>query len=170
MAPAIVYTTPTCGYCRQVKQFLGAQGIPFEERDVSRDRAMAEEIVRRTGQMGVPVTDIGGEVVIGFDRPRLQRIIERMRATRQPATLGAAVKDAPGGGALVGIVHPGTPADRGSLRPGDVIVAVDGTPVIDADTLARMVQTAQARGRAVVTVQRAGDRVPLQIPFAAAYE
>ena len=53
--------------------------------------------MRRTGQMGVPVTALGGEMVVGFDRPRLERIIQRLRApTPRPATLGAAVKDGPG--------------------------------------------------------------------------
>ena len=133
---------------------------------MSRDRAAAEEMVRRTGQMGVPVTDIGGEMVVGFDRKRLGRIIERLRATQRPATLGAAVKDAPGGGALVGAVHPGTPAERGGLKPGDVIVSVDGTPVADGASLARLIQTAQPRGAAALIVQREGSRMALQISFA----
>ena len=123
--------------------------------------------MRRTGQMGVPVTAIGGEMVVGFNRPRLERIIQRLQSTPQPATLGAAVKDAPGGGALVGTVHPGTPAERGGLKPGDVIVAVEGTPVVDADTLARLVQAARARGSATVTVRRAGAPLQLRIPFTA---
>jgi hypothetical protein len=49
-----------------------------EDRDVSRDRAAADEMVRRTGQIGVPVTAIGGEMVVSFDRPRLERIIQRL--------------------------------------------------------------------------------------------
>jgi glutaredoxin 3 len=167
MERAIVYTTPTWPYCRQVKEFLGAQGIPYEDRDVSRDHAAAEEVVRRTGQMGVPVTAIGGEMVVGFNRPRLERIIQRLHSTPQPATLGAAVKDAPGGGALVGRVHPGTPAERGDLKPGDVIVAVEGMPVVDADTLARLVQAARARGSATVTVRRASAPLQLRLPFTA---
>jgi S1-C subfamily serine protease len=143
------------------------QGIPYEERDVSRDHAAAEEVVRRTGQMGVPVTAIGGEMVVGFDRPRLERIVERLRTTQRPATLGAAVRDAPDGGALVGTVHPGTPAARGGLKPGDIIVAVEGTPIVDADTLARLVQAARVRGSATVTVRRAGAPLQLRIPFTA---
>jgi S1-C subfamily serine protease len=134
---------------------------------VSSDRAAAEEMVRRTGQMGVPVTVIDGETVVGFDRSRLERIVQRMKTPRRPATLGAAVKDVDGG-ALVGTVHPGTPAERGGLMPGDVIVAVDGTPVGDAATLARLIQEARARGAATMTVQRATDRIPLRIPLAAA--
>ena len=128
--------------------------------------------MRRTGQMGVPVTAIGGEMVVGFDRPRLERIVERLRtftsdSLRRPATLGAAVRDVPGGGALVGIVHPDTPAERGGLKPGDIIVAVEGTPVVDADRLARLVQAARARGSATVTVRRAGASLQLRIPFTA---
>ena len=50
-----VYTTPTCGYCRQVKEFLSRRGLKFTEYDVSRDRAAADEMIRKSGQMGVPV-------------------------------------------------------------------------------------------------------------------
>ena len=123
--------------------------------------------MRRTGQLGVPVTALGGEMVVGFDRPRLERIIQRLQAAPKPATLGAAVKDAPGGGVLVGTVHVGTPAERGGLKPGDVIVAVEGTPVGDADTLARLVQAARARGHATMTVRRADAPLQLHIPFTA---
>lgn len=139
--------------------------MPYEERDVSRDHAAAEEMVRRTGQMGVPVTSLGGEMVVGFDRPRLERIIQRLQAAPKPATLGAAVKDAPGGGVLVGTVHVGTPAERGGLKPGDVIVAVDGTPLAGVDALAQSVQAARARGSATLTVRRAGTPLHLRIPF-----
>jgi glutaredoxin-like YruB-family protein len=62
-----VYTTPTCPYCYQVKSFLDRLGVKYTEYDVSRDRDKAEEMVTMTGQMGVPVTVIDGEVVIGFD-------------------------------------------------------------------------------------------------------
>ena len=113
---------------------------------MSRDRAAAEEMVRRTGQMGVPVTAIGDEMVVGFNRSRLQQIIARLRAAQPPPALGAAVKDEPGGGALIGTVRPGTPAERGGLQPGDIIVAVDGTPVPDVNTLAQLIQGARARG------------------------
>src|SRR6516165_3820834 len=103
-------------------------------------------MVRRTGQMGVPVTALGGEMVVGFDRPRLERLVQRLQTAPKPATLGAAVKDAPDGGVLVGTVHPGTPAERGGLKPGDVIVVVDGTPVAGVDGLASLVQSARDRG------------------------
>jgi S1-C subfamily serine protease len=125
-------------------------------------------MVRRTGQMGLPVTAIGGEMVVGFDRPRLERIIQRLRgSTPRPATLGVAVKDGPGG-ALVGTVHPGTPAERAGFQPGDVIVAVDGAPVGGADALAQLLRTAMARGGAALTVRRGYDLMELRVPFGAA--
>jgi S1-C subfamily serine protease len=122
-------------------------------------------MVRRTGQMGVPVTAIGNEMVVGFNRPKLQQIITRLRAAQPPPALGAAVKDVPGG-ALVGTVRSGAPAERGGLKPGDVIVAVNGTPVAGADSLASLIQGARGQGSAMLTVQRDGSRISLQVPFA----
>jgi putative serine protease PepD len=125
-------------------------------------------MVRRTGQMGVPVTAIGGEMVVGFDRPRLERIIQRLRGpTPRPATLGVAVKDGPGG-ALVGTVRPGTPAERAGFKPGDVIVAVDGAPVGGAEALAQLLRTSMARGSAALTVRRGHELMELRVPFGAA--
>ena len=70
-----IYTTPTCGYCHQAKKFLADLGVSFTEHDVSRYRAAAEEMVRLTGQMGVPVIAVDGEVVIGFDRASLEKLL-----------------------------------------------------------------------------------------------
>jgi glutaredoxin len=55
-----VYSTPTCGYCHQAKKFLAERGVEYSEFDVSCDRAAAEEMVRLTGQMGVPVILVDG--------------------------------------------------------------------------------------------------------------
>ncbi len=71
----IVYTTPTCPYCRAAKQYLQQRGIYFEDIDVSSDSQAAMEMVRRTGQQGVPVLDIGGRIVIGFNRPEIDRLL-----------------------------------------------------------------------------------------------
>src|SRR2546429_9168467 len=97
--------------------------------------------------MGVPVTAIGGEMVVGFNRPRLERIIQRLQSTPQPATLGAAVKDAPGGGALGRRGRPGTPAEPGGLKTRDGIVAGGGAAVVDAGTLGSPVPGGAAPGR-----------------------
>ena len=70
-----VYSTPTCGYCVQAKRFLSDKGVQFREYDVSRDQAAAAEMMALTGQMGVPVITVDGQVVIGFDRARLDTLL-----------------------------------------------------------------------------------------------
>lgn len=62
----IVYSTPTCPYCVYAKQYFTENGVAFKDIDVSRDRAAAMEMVQKSGQMGVPVIDIGGEITVGF--------------------------------------------------------------------------------------------------------
>lgn len=62
----IVYSTPTCPYCMYAKEFFKKNNVPFEDVDVSRDRARAEEMITKSGQMGVPVIDINGEILVGY--------------------------------------------------------------------------------------------------------
>jgi len=71
-----VYTTPSCGYCRLVKGYLQERGVKYAEYDVSRDQRKAEEMVRKSGQMGVPVIDINGKIIVGFDRDRIERSLK----------------------------------------------------------------------------------------------
>ena len=71
----ILFTTPTCGFCRAAKQYFRQRGIRFKEVDVSRDAAAARDMQRRSGQMGVPVIDIGGKIVVGFDRAKIDRLL-----------------------------------------------------------------------------------------------
>ncbi len=71
----VVFSTPTCPYCTMVKHYLEQKGVPFDDVDVSRDQAAAVDMVRRSGQMGVPVVDIGGQIVVGFDRMRINRLL-----------------------------------------------------------------------------------------------
>lgn len=70
-----VYTTPTCSYCRMVKDWLRARNVRFDEYNVASDPRRAEEMVRKSGQMGVPVTDINGKIIIGFDVAELERAL-----------------------------------------------------------------------------------------------
>ncbi|GAC1407631.1 MAG: hypothetical protein NVSMB65_21820 [Chloroflexota bacterium] len=121
-------------------------------------------MVRRTGQMGVPVTVLDGEAVIGFDRPRLEALIAaraRNATPRPPSTpVGAAVKAVPGG-VLVGRVRPESPAEASGLRAGDMIMAVDGHAVADAGTFAAAFEAATAG--TPLAVQRDGREVMLRI-------
>jgi glutaredoxin 3 len=71
----IVFSTPTCTFCRQAKSYLRQQGVRFRDVDVSRDPAAARDMQRRSGQQGVPVIDIGGKIVVGFDRPKVDKLL-----------------------------------------------------------------------------------------------
>ena len=73
----LVFTTPSCPWCVRVKSYLREQRVPFREVDVSVDAAAARDLVRRTGQMGVPVVEIDGRPVVGFDRPQIDRLLGR---------------------------------------------------------------------------------------------
>ena len=70
-----VYSTPTCSWCNTLKSWLKQQGIQYTDVDVSRDQRAAEDLVRRTGQQGVPQTDINGEIVVGFNQPKLKELL-----------------------------------------------------------------------------------------------
>jgi glutaredoxin 3 len=66
-----VYSTPTCRYCVAAKRYLEERSIRFRDIDVSRDASAAAEMVRKTGQQGVPVIDVNGKAIVGFDKGRL---------------------------------------------------------------------------------------------------
>ncbi|NYZ76038.1 glutathione S-transferase N-terminal domain-containing protein [Candidatus Micrarchaeota archaeon] len=67
-----VYSTPTCPYCTMAKSFLKQNGIKFEDIDVSKDKKAVSEMFNKSGQMGVPVLDINGRIIIGFDREAIK--------------------------------------------------------------------------------------------------
>lgn len=118
------------------------------------------EMVRLSKQQGVPVISVDGQVVVGFDQPRLRSLLAQARPK-----LGAAVADSalqatkvpgiPASGAYVGEVRPGSPADRAGLRKGDVIVAVAGRAAGDAAELHRLLRDLPA-GRVSVRFVRDG--------------
>ncbi len=70
-----VYSTPNCPWCVRAKAYLQENGIPFTEVDVSRDVAAAREMVKISGQMGVPVITINGNVIVGFDKERIDELL-----------------------------------------------------------------------------------------------
>ncbi len=71
----IVFSTPNCPYCNMAKRYLRERGIRFRDVDVSRDPAAARDMVRRSGQQGVPVIDINGKIVVGFDRAKINQLL-----------------------------------------------------------------------------------------------
>jgi len=70
-----VYSTPSCPYCVTLKAFLKQHNIEFEDIDVSQDKKAREEMIKKSGQMGVPVVDIDGEIVVGFDREKICKLL-----------------------------------------------------------------------------------------------
>ncbi len=71
----VVFTTPSCPWCNRVKSYLKQKGVVFKNVDVSRDRRAAEDMVRRTGQQGVPVVLIGSKAIVGFDKPKIDKYL-----------------------------------------------------------------------------------------------
>lgn len=70
-----VYTSPTCPWCKKAKEFLSQAGVIYEEKDVTRDRAALDELVKVAGVRSVPVVTCGTDVLVGFDPARLQSIV-----------------------------------------------------------------------------------------------
>ena len=71
-----IYSTPTCHYCHMAKEFFGAHGVKYTDRNAAADMQARQELVQKSGQMGVPVIDIDGHIVIGFDEEELRRLLE----------------------------------------------------------------------------------------------
>lgn len=71
-----VYSTPTCSWCNTLKTWLRKNNIQFNDIDISRDEKAAQDLVRRSGQQGVPQTEINGQIVVGFDQQRLKQLLE----------------------------------------------------------------------------------------------
>ena len=129
-----------------VKEFLSQRGIGFEERDVSRNPSYAQELVRSTGQMGVPVTIINGQTVVGFDRGQLEQLLTQTQ-TRQRPSFGASIADASkitakqGSGitlgAYAGRIRPGSVAETIGLVSGDIITELNMKRIANAGDLER---------------------------------
>jgi glutaredoxin 3 len=71
-----VYSTPSCPWCVMAKNFLKKHNIVFIDANVQEDREAAEEMIEKSGQMGVPVLDVNGEIIIGFNEKRLKEILK----------------------------------------------------------------------------------------------
>lgn len=71
----IVFSTPTCSFCTQAKRYFKEKNIRFTDVDVSKDQSAARDMMRRTGQMGVPVILINNKPIIGFDRNKINQIL-----------------------------------------------------------------------------------------------
>ena len=68
-----VYSTPSCPFCKMAKEFLAKSGVDFQEVNVASDQKAAAEMIEKSGQMGVPVIEIGKKVIVGFDREAIAK-------------------------------------------------------------------------------------------------
>lgn len=75
MKKVTIYSTPTCVYCKMAKDFFQKNGIVYEEHNVATDMQAREEMFAKSHQMGVPVIDVGGQIVVGFDKKTLEDIL-----------------------------------------------------------------------------------------------
>jgi len=75
MAKVKVYSTPSCPYCVTLKEYLKDNNIVFEGVDVSQDKVQLDDMIKKSGQMGVPVVDIDGEIIIGFDKIKIANLL-----------------------------------------------------------------------------------------------
>lgn len=71
----IIYSTPTCVYCKMTKEFFAKNNIAYEERNVAADQKAREEMFAKSHQMGVPVIDVDGSIVVGFDKRNLETLL-----------------------------------------------------------------------------------------------
>ena len=167
-----IYTTPTCGYCHQAKRFLSERGVRFTEHDVSIEQSAANEMVRLSGQMGVTVIVVDGEVVVGFNRTRLEQLLVD-RTRRQQIYFGLSVADAskithrsdntPVFGAFVGKVSRSSLGERAGLKPGDVITELNLRTIRNADDLEDALSTLNWKGRVLIRFRRGQDKLESEI-------
>ena len=167
-----LYTTPTWGYCHQAKSYLGERGVEYTEYDVSRDRVAAEEMVRLTGQMGVPVIVVNDEAIIGFDRARLQALLSKGNG-RKPPRLGLKVTDAstikrkPGEppllGAVVGAVAPFAPGERAGIRVGDIVTSINRKRINNTVELEESIRTLSPGTRVPITYYRGEQAIKSEL-------
>ncbi len=76
MAKVIVYSTPTCPWCKKIKEFLKEKNIEFEDKNVAEDEKARDDMVEKSGQMGVPVIMIGDKIIVGFDKDAIEEALK----------------------------------------------------------------------------------------------
>lgn len=139
------------------------------ERDVTVDRSYAQEMISKSGQTGVPVTIIDGEVVVGFNRARIEQLLAKGPQGPRPR-LGLQIADAktaqPGtatSGAYVGRVAPGSPGERAGLKQGDIINQINSRPVHSAHDLEDALAALPVGTRAVLGLLRGGQPLSVEL-------
>ena len=154
--------------------------MPFVEKDVAKDYAAAIEMIRLSGQQGVPVTVADGDVILGFDQQKFAKLAEKFAGPKRPP-LGILAADAeeylarhpekgdqiPEGtkGIYVGKIRPKTVAARAELKPGDVITSFAGKRVRNMAALDQMVETLKPGDQATAKFIRDGENQTVVLQF-----
>ncbi len=73
--PIRIYSSPLCPFCQQAKRFFEEKGLDFEEFNILEDSTAAKRLIKMTGQTGIPVIDIGGKLILGFDRTKIEQAL-----------------------------------------------------------------------------------------------
>ena len=73
----VIYSTPTCPYCKRAKDYLSQKGIPYTDINVAADKDKAKEMIQKSGQMGVPVIVVDDEVIVGFNQGKLDELLSK---------------------------------------------------------------------------------------------
>jgi len=73
----VIYSTPTCPYCKRAKDYLSQKGIPYVDYNVAQDRDKAKEMIQKSGQMGVPVITIDSEIIVGFNQAQIDKLLSQ---------------------------------------------------------------------------------------------
>jgi len=153
-----------------VEEFLSHRGISFQKRDVSQNAAYAQELIRSTGQMGVPVTVIDGQIVIGFDRGRLELILAKRQKKQRPS-FGASIADASKItakqntgiilGAYIGSVRPDSAAGKIGLVSGDIVTEFNSISITNDTDLEHVLSTINSGSRFSLSFLR--DNKPMTV-------
>lgn len=149
-----------------MKEFLSQKGVDFKEYDISDNPVAAQELARRSGQLGVPVTFIDNEMIIGFDRPRLEQALAKMSKDEKPS-FGASIADASKVtaqqgkaitlGAYVGTVRPGSLAEKMGLKVGDIVTVINGQRITKANDMEMALARLQRGSRLDVNFTRGNE-------------
>jgi glutaredoxin 3 len=147
------------------KSYLAERGVKYTEYDVAANHDAAKEMIQLSGQMGVPVISINSEVIVGFNRARIDQLLAQSDSSQ--VSLGISIADAAkvitipgnkaGQGAYVGSVKPGSLGEKLGLRSGDTILKLAAMPVAGASDIERLMTTLKRGDRLTVLYVRDGE-------------
>ncbi len=161
----ILYFKPTDPYSLAARDFLSRRRAGLTVYDVSEDVRAWDEMVRLSGQYSVPVVVIEGQVLVGFDREQIARLLPHEKPPLRLGVSIASVQPAANrpGGAYIGQVGGGSLAERAGIRPGDVLIEMAQRPVRSAADVHAIMAEARAGDQVSVTLWRAGRTLRLSL-------